>query len=152
MRTPADDPPPADSGASGPVPPARVAAQEPATGSPKSGGVTHRLVAAGALVLHLMFVGFALVGGFLAWLAPWVLLPHIAAALWGGRMAASDAACPLSRAEDWGREGAGKPRLHERGFIAHYFEGRFYPKGWGRIVQVLAGTVVIGSWLGLATR
>ena len=62
-------------------------------------------------MVHVLFVGFTVVGGFLAWLMPWVFIPHLAAALWGGRMAATDAACPLSRLEDWGREGAGKPRI-----------------------------------------
>ena len=112
----------------------------------------HRLVVAAALVAHMVFVGFTVIGGLLAWIAPGFLIPHIAAAMWSGRMAATRASCPLSRIEDWGRAHAGLPRLHEHGFIAHYFEGRVYPMNWARRVEVLAGSLVIGSWLGLALR
>lgn len=112
----------------------------------------HRLVAASALVAHLVFVGFTIIGGFLAWLMPWLFMPHVAAALWGGRMAVTDAKCPLSRLENWGRERAGRPRLHADGFIAHYFEDRVYPAKWKRRVEIGVGTLVVGSWFGLMLR
>ena len=109
-------------------------------------------MAAGAFGVHMLFVAFTVIGGFLAWLMPWVFLPHIAAAAWGGRMAATKAACPLSRLENWGREGSGKPQLHERGFIAHYFEDRVYPSRRARRIELIVATLVLGSWLGLAVR
>ncbi len=112
----------------------------------------HRIVAAGALFAHLVFVAFTVIGGLLAWFLPWLLLPHIASALWGARMAITRAVCPLSRLEDWGRAGSGKPALSERGFIAHYFEDRVYPVRWARRVEVVVGTLVVTSWLGLALR
>ncbi len=112
----------------------------------------HRLVASAAFATHLVFVAFTVIGGFVAWLAPWLLLPHMAAAAWGGRMAVTRAVCPLSALENWGREGAGQPRLDERGFIAHYFEGRVYPEGWARRIQVLAGGLMLGSWAVMAAR
>ncbi|MFC7500455.1 DUF2784 domain-containing protein [Nocardioides sp. CPCC 206347] len=112
----------------------------------------HRLVAAAACVVHMLFVAFTVLGGFLAWLMPWVFLPHLAAAAWGGRMSISRAACPLSRIEDWGREGAGRQPMSERGFIAHYFEGNVYPAKIARRVEVLVGTLVVGSWLGFVVR
>lgn len=112
----------------------------------------HRLVAFVSLVTHVTFVVFAVLGGFLAWLMPWVLLPHIASALWGARMAVWRPACPLSRAENWGRAGSGRPLLHPRGFIAHYCEGRLYSETWARRVGVGVGSLVIGSWLGLVVR
>jgi len=60
--------------------------------------------------------------------------------------------CPLSTAENWGRRGAQLSTLDERGFLAHYFEGRLYPAGWARRVPVAVGTLVIGSWIGLSIR
>ena len=104
------------------------------------------------MVTHMGFVAFAVVGGFLAWLAPWLFLPHLAAAAWGGRMAASRAACPLSRLEDWGRSGAGRPALHQRGFVAHYFEDKVYPSRWARRIEIVVGGLILGSWIGLALR
>ena len=112
----------------------------------------HRLVALTALGTHLVFVVFTVLGGFLAWLVPWVLLPHVASALWGARMVAWRRTCPLSVAENWGRAGSGRPGLSDGGFIAHYFEGRMYPKAWARRVEIVIGTLVVGSWVGLALR
>lgn len=113
----------------------------------------HRVVASLALVAHMVFVAFTIIGGFLAWFLPWVLLPHVASAIWGFRMARTkEGRCPLSRAENWGREGSGRESLHERGFIAHYFEGRVYPVSWSRRVPVIVGTLILGSWLGLSVR
>lgn len=112
----------------------------------------HRLVAFLSLVAHLVFVAFAILGGFLAWLMPWALLPHVVSALWSARMAVWRPACPLSRAENWGRAGSGRPPLHHEGFIAHYFEGRLYPSSWARRVVGLVAALVVGSWVGLALR
>ncbi len=112
----------------------------------------HRFVARLSLFAHLAFVLFAVIGGFLAWLAPWVIVPHIASALWGARMAIWRRTCPLSVAENWGRRGAGHPPLHEDGFIAHYVEDRLYPASWARRVVLLVTAVVVGSWVGLAMR
>lgn len=100
----------------------------------------------------MLFVAFTVVGGFLAWLLPWLLLPHFAAALWGARMAITRAVCPLSRAENWGRAKSGLPQLHEEGFIVHYFEGRLYPASWRRRIVVVVASVVLGSWVGIAVR
>lgn len=112
----------------------------------------HRIAAGAALVTHVVFVVLAVAGGFIAWLVPVVLIPHLAAAAWGGRMATTRARCPLSTIENWGRAGSGREPLHERGFIAHYAEGRLYPTTWTKRVELLAVALVAGSWLGLAMR
>lgn len=113
----------------------------------------HRAVAAFALIAHLVFMGFTIIGGFLAWMAPWLVMPHLAAAAWGSRMAVTETGrCPLSRLENWGRSGSGRPPLHDEGFIAHYFEGRVYPQRWARRVPIVVGSVVVGSWVGFAVR
>jgi hypothetical protein len=112
----------------------------------------HRLVATAALVTPMIFVAFTVLGGFLAWLLPWVLVPHVASALWGARMLAWRRTCPLSLAENWGRNGSGLPRLHERGFLAHYFEDRLYPAAWARRVEIVTSSLVLGSWVGFAVR
>jgi uncharacterized protein DUF2784 len=100
----------------------------------------------------MIFVLFTVLGGFIAWLLPWVLVPHVAPALWGGRMLAWRRRCPVSVAENWGRTHSGRPQLHERGFLAHYFEGRLYPAGWTRRIEILTSSLVLGSWLGFAIR
>lgn len=101
---------------------------------------------------HVFFVAFTVLGGFLAWLLPWVLVPHLVAAAWGARMVAWKRTCPLSVLENWGRARSGRPQLHELGFIAHYFEGRLYPTTWARRIEIIACTIVLGSWFGIALR
>ena len=98
----------------------------------------------------MLFVAFTVLGGFLAWLLPWVFIPHVASALWGARMVAWRRKCPLSVAENWGRTGSGRPELQEGGFIVHYFEDRVYPAAWTRRIVILVGTLVLGSWVGFA--
>lgn len=100
----------------------------------------------------MVFVAFTVLGGFLAMLLPWVLLPHIAAALWGARQGITRAACPLSNLENWGREGAGRPPLDDGGFIEHYFSNRIYPAAWQRRIETVVGGLVIGSWAWLFLR
>ena len=112
----------------------------------------HQLVARGAWVTHVAFVTFTVLGGFLAWFLPWVLLPHLASAAWGARMTRAGRVCPLSRLENWGRSRDGRPRMHPDGFIAHYFEGHVYPRSWSRRVPILVGTLVVSSWTGLALK
>ena len=112
----------------------------------------HKTVARVAWTVHVAFVVFTVFGGFLAWLVPWLIVPHLGSAAWGARMATLRSRCPLSTMENWGRRGAGQDELHTEGFIAHYVEGRLYPARWARRVEVLVGTLVVGSWIGLSLR
>lgn len=111
-----------------------------------------RLVAAAAVVAHLGFLVFLLVGGFVAWWAPWVLPVHVVVAAWGVWIVVTRRPCPLTAIENWGRVRSGRPLLDERGFIPHYLEGHLYPDSWARGVEVVAGALVVLSWIGLALR
>ena len=111
-----------------------------------------RLVAAAAMAAHLAFLAFLLVGGFVAWWVPWVLVAHVATALWGVGVVVWRRPCPLTALENWGRVRSGRPALDEAGFISHYLEGRLYPAGRARAVEVLAGVLVLVSWIGVALR
>ena len=109
-----------------------------------------RLVAALAVALHVGFLGFLLLGGFASWWQPRVLPFHVGAAAWGVWIVATRRPCPLTAMENWGRVRSGRPRLDERGFIPHYLEGRLYPDSWARKVEVVAGGLVVVSWIGFA--
>jgi hypothetical protein len=114
--------------------------------------MVHRIVATTTAVIHAAFVVFAVLGGFIAWLIPWLFLPHLLAAMWGGRMVFTRAACPLSNLENWGRARAGRPTLSEDGFIVHYFEDRLYPAKWRKRVVLVAAGLVLGSLFGTTLR
>ena len=54
--------------------------------------------------------------------------------------------CPLTVAENWLRLRAGEPVLQD-GFIDHYLTGVVYPADQQLAVRLLAGAVVLTSWL-----
>ena len=111
-----------------------------------------RLVAAAAMAAHLAFLAFLVLGGFISWWVPWVLVAHVATALWGVWIVGTRRPCPLTALENWGRVRSGRPELDEAGFISHYLEGRLYPAGRARGVEVLAGVLVLVSWVGFVLR
>jgi len=112
----------------------------------------HRLAAGLAMLAHFAFVAFVPLGGFVAWVEGWVIWPHAAAVAWAAWVMGFGRPCPLTAAENWGRRGLGLPTLPEDGFMAHYLEGRLYPRRWTRGAMVLVFVAVAASWVGLALR
>ena len=112
----------------------------------------YRLLAEATMVVHFAFLGYVVAGGFLAWRRPRAIWPHLALAGWGFSTLLFHQECPLSVLEDWARRRAGEPGLKHRGFIATYLTGVLYPAGWVVLVQVLAATVVVVSWVGVVLR
>ena len=111
-----------------------------------------RLVAAAAMAAHLAFLAFLVLGGFISWWVPWLLVAHLATALWGVVIVSTRRPCPLTAVENWGRARSGRPPLDERGFIPHYLEGHLYPRSWARGVEAVAGVLVLVSWVGFVLR
>lgn len=96
--------------------------------------------------LHFAFIGYVVMGGFLAlrWLRTiWL---HIAAVIWGIAIATNRVDCPLTWLERWARARAGMAPLPPGGFIAHYMTGVIYPVGWVVAVQLISFAVVALSW------
>lgn len=111
-------------------------------------GVLGRGVAALAWTLHVAFIVFLVLGGFLAWRWPLLLVVHVGVAAWGLWIVRSRRPCPLTALENDGRRRAGLPALPPEGFIPHYLEGRLYPRPWARRVEAAVGVVVVLSWVG----
>lgn len=102
------------------------------------------------VAVHLIFVGYVLVGGLLALRWPRTIWLHAAAVAWGVLIVADDPArldCPLTWLERRARAAAGMAPLPPEGFIAHYLTGVVYPATWTAAVEVAVLAVVIGSWL-----
>jgi hypothetical protein len=70
-------------------------------------------------ITHAMFIVFLLVGGFVAWRLPRLVLVHIPAVLVTGALFAFGADCPLTDLEKYLRQRSGEP-AYRGGFIAHY--------------------------------
>lgn len=99
------------------------------------------------LVVHFGYLAFVVFGGFLAWRWPRVFWVHLAAAAWGLAVVGVPLTCPLTTAENWARRRAGQTQ-QTAGFIDRYIEGALYPERYTLALQVLAGLMVIGSWVG----
>jgi hypothetical protein len=99
-----------------------------------------------ALSLHFAYLVYVVLGGFLAWRWPKAWFVHLAAAGWGILIVGEFVDCPLTWAENWAREKAGRARVP--GFIDHYITGVIYPEQYLHQVQVAVAVVVLGSWIG----
>ena len=109
-------------------------------------------VATTALVLHLLFLGYLALGGFLAWRWPRSFLVHAAVVRGGLGSVVVGYGCPLTAVESWARVQAGGSGLRDGGFIAHYLTGVVYPERWLVLAQAVVAALVLVSWTGLWRR
>jgi hypothetical protein len=118
--------------------------------------VAYRLLATVVLALHFGYLGYLVLGGFLAWRWPRTIWPHLAAVAWAATIVAADRfadgiTCPLTYAEDWARRRAGDAPM-TTGFIDRYLTGVVYPERYAALAQALVAMAVLGSWTGYAVR
>jgi Protein of Unknown function (DUF2784) len=99
------------------------------------------------VALHLAFIAYVVIGGFLALRWRRTIWLHVPAVIWGAAIATRRADCPLTWAERWARRKAGMPPLPPDGFITHYVTGTLYPAGWLIGVQLAAFALVALSWV-----
>jgi hypothetical protein len=101
-----------------------------------------RLAADLLVLLHLAFVVFVVVGGFLAWRWRWLAWAHIPCALWGAAIELMGWICPLTPLEVSLRRQAGQAG-YEGGFIEHYITPIVYPGGLTPTIQVGLGVGLV---------
>ena len=102
----------------------------------------YRLLADVVVAVHLGFVLFVVVGGFLILRWPrtaWVQLP---AALWGVLVEWSGWVCPLTPLENWLRAEGGAAG-YAGGFVERYLLPVLYPASLTRGTQVLLGATAL---------
>lgn len=94
------------------------------------------------MALHLAFVGFVVIGGFLSLRYPRLPWLHLPAAAWAILLSLFGWVCPLTPLENRLLAEAGA-ETYESGFLARYLRGVLYPDGLGAAEQyVLAGFVL----------
>lgn len=100
------------------------------------------LLADAVLVIHAVFIGWALLGGLAVLRRPWLAVLHLPALAWGVWIESSGGVCPLTPLENSLRRAAGETG-YTGGFIEHYLGGIIYPAGLTRGTQwVFAGVLV----------
>jgi hypothetical protein len=101
-----------------------------------------RILADAVLVLHLAFILFVVLGGFLVLGWPKLAWLHLPAALWGATIEFLGWICPLTPLENWLRAQGGESGF-PGGFIEHYLIPIVYPAGLTRGIQLALGGFVV---------
>jgi hypothetical protein len=101
------------------------------------------LLADSVLILHLLFIAFAVAGGFVVLRFAWVIFLHVPAVCWVAYIELSGGLCPLTSLENGFRRAAGDSG-YAGDFVDHYLVPIIYPEGLTRNIQLwLAGFVVL---------
>lgn len=107
-----------------------------------------RVAADGVLLLHLAFIGFALLGGLLVVKWRWMLLIHLPAVAWAFLVEVTGRACPLTSIENTLRLSAGQLG-YTQSFVEHYVLALVYPSGLTRDIQIMLAAGVAGINIGI---
>jgi len=83
-------------------------------------------LAAAALILHLLWILWILIGWLITRGRAWLAGLHIASLVWGVITEVGPWPCPLTLAEQWleNRSGAA---AYQQGFLVHYLDKLIYP-------------------------
>ena len=98
----------------------------------------YRLLADVVVILHVGFVAFVVLGGFLLRRWPRLVYAHVPVAVWGVLIEFAGWVCPLTPLENSLRRRGGEAG-YEGGFIDNYVMPVLYPIGLTRNVQYLLG-------------
>ena len=110
-----------------------------------------RLLAEAVLVLHLAFIAFVVLGGFLVLRFPTLAWIHLPAVAWAATTEFLGIVCPLTPLENHLRALGGEAG-YSGGFIEHYLTAWIYPVGLTREIQWLLGIAVIAINLAFYLR
>ena len=111
----------------------------------------HILVAYAVLALHVAFILFAVLGGFLVLKWPRLMWIHLPAAAWGMLVEMAGWYCPLTRWENHFLRAAGRAG-YDGGFLNHYVMPLIYPPGLTRGMEVVLGVLVLAINVGVYVR
>jgi hypothetical protein len=101
----------------------------------------YRFLADATVALHLAFVVFVAIGGFLVLWRRKLAFFHVPAAVWGVLIELGGWICPLTPLENRFRRLGGEAG-YDGGFVEHYLLPLLYPSGLTRGHQIWLGVVV----------
>ena len=102
----------------------------------------YRLAADFVVILHIAFVAFVCLGGFLVLRWQWLIWLHVPAAVWGALIEFFGWICPLTPLENQLRQAAGDGG-YAGGFVEHYLIPVLYPGALTRDLQLWLGAGVV---------
>jgi len=96
------------------------------------------------LLLHFLFILFAIFGGFFILYNQKVAWLHVPVVLWSSIVNLAGLTCPLTPIENYFRSAAGQAG-YQGGFIEHYIGQLVYPAGMPRKLELVAAASII-AW------
>ena len=103
------------------------------------------------VAVHYAVMAYLVFGGYLVWRWRWTLPFHAAMIIWAVISLIFPISCPLTFLENYFRHQGGLPSLNG-GFINTYITGVLYPADDVLLVQIIAGLIVVASWIGIYLR
>jgi hypothetical protein len=100
------------------------------------------MLANAIVLIHLAFIVFATLGGFLTWKWPRLVYVHLPALAWATWIGVTGDLCPLTPLENHLRVLAGQEG-YEGGFIEYYILPVLYPVGLTRETQWILAAVLV---------
>lgn len=102
----------------------------------------YQIIADLIVILHFIFIIFALVGGLLVLKWRRVAWGHLPAVLWAAFIEFTGGVCPLTPLENWLRLKGGNG-AYQSEFIENYIMALIYPAALTPQMQMLLGLIVI---------
>lgn len=103
------------------------------------------------VVVHVAYLGFVVLGGFLGLRDARWLLPHLLSIVWGVVGTMTRLPCPLTSLEKW-LDSLGDASTYDGPFITHYLAGTLYPTDAQTLVWQATAAVVAASYLVVAVH
>ena len=100
------------------------------------------ILADSVVLIHLVFVVFAVLGAGLVLWRRWIVWLHLPVVMWGIWIEWTGGICPLTPLENWLRHRAGQGG-YRGDFVEHYVMPLLYPDGLTRNIQILLGLVLL---------
>ncbi len=107
-----------------------------------------RLLADIIVLLHFVFILYAMFGGFLLLLSKRLAWLHMPAVVWAAGIEFGGWICPLTPLENYLRTKGGG-LTYRSGFVEHYILPLIYPAALTRSLQIAIGCLVVGMNLAI---
>ena len=109
------------------------------------------MVAEAVVLLHLGFLAYMVLGGFLALRRFGLIWPHVGVIVYSFYVTLTSFTCPATTLEKWLLEKGGVTP-YEGSFIHQYLRGRLYPAEFETAVWIGCMAVAVASWVLVLTR
>ena len=109
------------------------------------------VAAAFVAAVHMAFLAYLVLGGFLALRRFALIWPHLGSTAWSVWITLTAGQCPLTILEKWLLAQGGRTP-YEGSFIGHYLNGTLYPAQYEVVVWLASVAIALVSYAVVLTR